>query len=26
MWVFPGALLLYMAVLILVRRRHAGTR
>ena len=26
MWVFPSALLLYMAVLILVRRRHAGTR
>jgi hypothetical protein len=26
MWVFPGVLLLYMAVLVLVRRRRARTR
>jgi cytochrome c-type biogenesis protein CcmH/NrfF len=26
MWVFPSGLLLYIAVLILVRRRQAGTR
>ena len=26
MWVFPSALLLYAAVLIIVRRRQAGVR
>ena len=26
MWVFPGGLLLYIAVLIFVRRRQTGTR
>jgi len=26
MWVFPSVLLLYLAVLILIRRRPTGTR